>query len=182
MITFCSVWNPLPVITFADLLLGSRALYKKCCAILWCFNKPYLISWTDEGKNQAPTHARTHARSLSLSLSRARTHNHAHTRSCTYVGRWGLTMIKVLMIKPFIILNNVLLRLNYAHIFIYISLGGHDNQSILTISIGCWAKMAKADTRSHKHFVWDASVRTVLHPLEDQLPHELFLWEEERRD
>lgn len=40
--------------------------------------------------------------------------------------------------------------------------------------------MAKVDTRSHKHFVWDASVSTVLHPFVDQAPQESFLQEEGR--
>lgn len=40
--------------------------------------------------------------------------------------------------------------------------------------------MAKVDTRSHKHFVWDASVSTVLHPLLDQAPQESFLQQEGR--
>ena len=41
--------------------------------------------------------------------------------------------------------------------------------------------MAKVDTRSHKHFVWDASVSTVLHPLVDHVPQESFLQKEKER-
>lgn len=41
--------------------------------------------------------------------------------------------------------------------------------------------MAKVDTRSHKHFVWDASVSTVLHPFVDQAPQESFLQREGNR-
>ena len=51
----------------------------------------------------------------------------------------------------------------------------HRSIATLTISLGCWAKMAKVDTRSHRHFVWDASVSTVLHPFLDQAPQESFL-------
>jgi len=40
--------------------------------------------------------------------------------------------------------------------------------------------MAKVDSRSHKHLVWDASVSTVLHPLELQLPQESFLHNTEK--
>lgn len=42
--------------------------------------------------------------------------------------------------------------------------------------------MAKVDTRSHKHFVWDASVSTVLHPFVDQAPQESFLQREGNLD
>lgn len=41
--------------------------------------------------------------------------------------------------------------------------------------------MAKVDTRSHKHFVWDASVSTVLHPFVDHVPQESFLQKENSR-
>lgn len=40
--------------------------------------------------------------------------------------------------------------------------------------------MAKVERRSHKHFVWDASVSTVLHPWVDQVPKESFLQRRER--
>lgn len=35
--------------------------------------------------------------------------------------------------------------------------------------------MAKVERRSHKHFVWDASVSTVLHPWVDHVPKDSFL-------